>query len=330
VCVYLTVLGVVLAGGGLRVAFSAPSGDVVRVAGISPSESRRAQMLDKLDALGLEELKDYSAANPSTMRRAFSGVLGDLLRRSAHEARAGAKVITWSEASAFVTARDRDRLVHRVERLARRYGVYLDVGLEVFTPSAPYLRNQTMLVTPQGVAWTYDKAHPVPVLEPMKPGDGVVPVADTPYGRLANVICYDAAFPELMRQVGAQDAGIMLVPANTWEGIEKLYVEMVRFRAIEGGYAVVNQASGGLARTFDHQGRTLASSAWSAPGDRTMVAFVPTQGTATVYSRVGDVLAWLCVAALLVLAGVAGRGRRRGRHDEFPASDTIGGRTRAI
>jgi apolipoprotein N-acyltransferase len=42
-------------------------------------------------------------------------------------------------------------------------------------------------------------------MDPIDPGGGRVPTVDTPFGRLANVICFDADFPVLMRQADDVD-----------------------------------------------------------------------------------------------------------------------------
>ncbi|MFU8874597.1 hypothetical protein [Micromonospora sp. SL4-19] len=36
-----------------------------------------------------------------------------------------------------------------------------------------------------------------------------------------------------------------------------------------------------------------------------MVAYVPTKGVRTIYGSVGDLFAWLCIAVLAVLVGIA-------------------------
>ncbi|MGN9846483.1 hypothetical protein ACTMTI_51100 [Nonomuraea sp. H19] len=63
------------------------------------------------------------------------------------------------------------------------------------------MRNEAVLADPRGQAVrTQQKARPVPGLDRFDPGDGRVPTADTPFGRLAGVTRFDADFPALMRQ----------------------------------------------------------------------------------------------------------------------------------
>ncbi len=157
---------------------------------------------------------------------------------------------------------------------------------------------------PQGrVLWTYNKAHPVPGLEHIAPGDGNVPVVDTPYGRLATVICFDADFPNLIHQAGSKGVDIMLVPALDWPGIDPWHTENATFRAIEDGYSLVRQTSNGLAMTVDYEGHVLAATDSFTTNQQTMIASVPVQGVWTIYAHVRDLFVWLCIAGLVLLMG---------------------------
>ncbi len=139
------------------------------------------------------------------------------------------------------------------------------------------------------------------------PGDGVVPTVDTPYGRLANLICFDADFPGLARQGGRDGVDLMLVPANDWREFGEVHTQKATIRAIENGYSLVRQDTNGLAQAVDYQGRVLASSNYFTTDQQTMVAYVPTKGVRTVYASVGDLFVWLCAAALALLTGAAAR-----------------------
>jgi apolipoprotein N-acyltransferase len=65
----------------------------------------------------------------------------------------------------------------------------------------------------------------------------------------------------------------------------------------------------------------LASSDYFSTGDQVMIASVPTQGTQTIYTLVGDLFAQLCVAGLLILICFALVRSRRQRATESPVSE---------
>ena len=296
-------LAVVLAGGGARLLFFTPDGPTVRIAGVSPSalvlQQRNAVLAD------FPTLKDLVAADPARLRPAFATVADDLFAASERETRAGARIIVWPETGAGTLAADAPALTRRAASFARDHGVYLVMGVGVVTRTEPYLRNQSMLVDPDGnVAWTYDKAHPIPGMEALIPGDGRVPTVDTPYGRLASVICFDLDFPALARQAGHKNVDIMLVPSNDWRGFGRVHTEKATVRAVENGYSVVRPDTNGLSRAIDYQGRALASADFFATDRQVVVADVPISAARTVYAAVGDLFAWACTVALALITAV--------------------------
>jgi apolipoprotein N-acyltransferase len=296
-------LAVVVAGGAARLLFFAPDGPTVTVAGVSPSaaalERRNAVIAD------FATLKELSAADPATLRPAFAAVADDLFAASEREARGGARIVAWPETGAGTLAEDAAALIARAAAFAREHRVYLVMGVGVLTRTEPYLRNQSVLVDPDGnIAWTYDKAHPIPGMETLIPGDGRVPVLDTPYGRLASVICFDLDFPALARQAGRNDADVMLVPSNDWREFGRVHTEKATVRAIENGYSVVRPDTNGLSRAIDYQGRALASADFFTTDRQVIIANVPISGARTVYAAIGDLFAWACVVALALITAL--------------------------
>jgi apolipoprotein N-acyltransferase len=191
----------------------------------------------------------------------------------------------------------------RARQLAREEHVYLLMGIGVHRPAeARPLENKAVLIDPAGeIAFSYVKTHPVPGPEAMvsAPGDGRPPTHDTEYGRLATVICYDMDFPPLLRRVGRARADILLVPASDGKDIVQLHHVQAVFRAIENGVSMLRAARWGLSSAVDPFGRTLASMDDSIAVQKAMVAQLPIAGVATIYSRIGDLFAWLCAAGLL-------------------------------
>lgn len=64
-------------------------------------------------------------------------------------------------------------------------------------------------------------------------------VADTKFGRVAVVICYDLRFPELLRELALTEAELLLVPAQWPEPREQHWNVLARARAIEQQWFVV-------------------------------------------------------------------------------------------
>jgi apolipoprotein N-acyltransferase len=313
VALYAGLLTLVLLFGGARLALFPAQGSTVRVAGISPSPALQDAANKQLSQHTWETL--FSAtATPTDRERAAQAVApvnDDLLSRSEQEARAGAKIILWSEGGAFVLQEDEAALLARASTLARTTGTYLDMGMSVLLqrpgPSG-ILLDQIILMNPSGsVVWRSEKIHLVGGVETgvAVPGIDRIPTVQTPYGRLSNVVCFDADFPGTLRQAGQAGADIMLLPSNDWRAIDPLHTQMATFRAIENGYSLVRQTSNGLATAVDYEGNVLSASDYYTTDSQVMVAYVPMQGVRTIYATIGDLFVWLSVAGLVMLIGVA-------------------------
>jgi apolipoprotein N-acyltransferase len=315
---HLAVLVLVLVTGCARLIFFAPVTDTVRVAGISASRGAEEASTEALRKAATRywDAENVLSADPVETGKAFAHVNDDLVTRTRQEARAGARIVLWSETEARVLERDRGSLIERVAAVAQEHGVYVNMAYALYTDHAPYVRNIATLIEPDGrVAWNYDKAHPTP-MEPMKPGDGNVPVAESPHGRLATVICYDADFPELMRKAGLQGADLVMVPSNDWYTFKDLHAQKAVFRAVENGYSLVRPSAHGVSSAVDSHGRVLSEVDYFRADQQSLVANIPLQRrTPTIYSAVGDLFAWLCLAVtggLITLVVVRRRREQRG------------------
>jgi apolipoprotein N-acyltransferase len=318
---YAAVLVAILMGGSARLALFPPSATTVRVAGLSASQAAVTAFTQQLPQATLPLLLSgkATAADRAAVRTAFAIIDDDLLNRTQQEARAGAKIVAWPEASstgANILEEDRPALLQRAGALAKQESIYLELGLGVYpgeVSSPPLLMDEAVLIDPTGnVAWTYEKTHPAPGDPPLVPSDGEVPLVDSPYGRLGNAICFDLDFPSMIRQAGRGRADLFLGPSDDWQAQDPVHAQHAAFRAIENGFSLVRQASRGLSISVDYEGRVLAASDYYTTDRQVMVADVPTHGVATIYATIGDLFAWLCVVGLLGLIGLAIlQGRRR-------------------
>ena len=77
-----------------------------------------------------------------------------LFHRTQSEARAGAKIIAWSEAAALVVKEDERAITDRAKALAREERIYLQISIGVFLDNAqfPFFENRTILIDPTGLS----------------------------------------------------------------------------------------------------------------------------------------------------------------------------------
>ena len=138
----------------------------------------------------------------------------------------------------------------------------------------------------------------------MRRGHDGIPVVATDAGRMAVAICFEADFPDFIRQAGQEDADLLIVPVNDWRSIKSIHLQMHVFRAIENGVPLVRAAASGLSAAVDPWGRVLAVSDFFSAGDRTMIAQVSMGRIPTLYARTGDWFSWLCVAGVAAMLAV--------------------------
>ena len=203
---YGAVLGAVLLAGGARLALDPPSsGPTVRIAGLAPNRAASDAFMAARVAPGAR-----TAGERAEIReRYLTPLLDDLVDRTQRAARDGARIVVWAEASAYEFVEDRNAIVERARAVARSEGIYLQIGVVWLLPAerSPFTEIRAIMFDPNGATvWDYLKTT-TPLGDGNVPGPGIVPTVDTPYGRLATVICFDAGFPDLVRQAGRAGVG---------------------------------------------------------------------------------------------------------------------------
>ncbi|HWG83897.1 MAG TPA: nitrilase-related carbon-nitrogen hydrolase [Deinococcales bacterium] len=285
--------------GGLRVALDRPTSPTVRVAGVTVPHPRDywAEVID------LGTPRDKAAA----LAGEFASLTDQLFEESARAARAGAKVVFWSEANAFLLPEAKDAFLQRAREFAREHGIYLVPAYQVLRYGDTSGFNALAMIAPDGrLAFEYEKTMSWYATT----SDGQLRSISTPFGRLSAVICFDMDFPALIRQAASQGVDIMLVPAFDTYATRVYHSEVGLLRAVENGFSMVRMVNEGASLAADYRGNILAYQDHFTTESRVMTADVPTRGVSTLYGRLGDWLAWLCLALTAVTVTAAARPAR--------------------
>jgi apolipoprotein N-acyltransferase len=296
------VLVAVLLFGGARMAFDTPSSQQVEVATITNDD---AVTQAAFPCAVMAMLNQPTEAQREAWRPKFEATLDKMLERSETALQGGAKIVSWQEEAAWVFAEDEPSAIDRAAALATKYDAYLQISLGVFTskPAMPFLLDESILIDNTGrVLWTYDKSHLVPYDEAFVtiPGPGPLAYADTKYGRLGTAICYETYFPAFIREAGENNVDILFAPSNDPRPFALYDCALSIPRAIENGFSLVRAAHGRTLVT-DYEGRVLGSQDFYTNDSGIMLTTVPTRGTTTLYSRIGDIFAYLCLAGLVAV-----------------------------
>jgi apolipoprotein N-acyltransferase len=302
------VVAAVLIFGGLRLAFAQSPAGTVRVHSFSPEREQ------------LSEIPDMETDRES-YRRAVQARNEVLIAGTIREARRGAQIVLWPEGAGGGVEEDANALIARVQEVAQQEGIYVAMGLQIHFPDQqrPW-ENKLVVIAPSGeIIINHDKFGATFLYNMMGAGEALqgefaLQTAETPYGTLTGVVCWDADFPMTMKQAGKQKADILLVPIGDPAGpAAVLHAQQHVFRAIENGVSLVrHEYDEGLSVAADPYGRVLAVLNLSTASERVMVVQVPTQGVFTLYPVIGDLFGWLSVVGFVVIAGWAiFRGRRQ-------------------
>ncbi|MEE8116512.1 MAG: nitrilase-related carbon-nitrogen hydrolase [Gemmatimonadales bacterium] len=185
----------------------------------------------------------------------------------------------------------------RLTEKAREHGIYIQSGsmLEADSRWPGVVFNTTCLIGPGGILFRYRKVNTwIPYEVHTSPHDlpgydePLFPVAETPIGRIGCAICYDWLFPEVLRQLTANGAEVLVrVSAymDPWGATEPMswWTLVNRARALENLAYVVAANQGASLRHYppyswpggsqvvDFDGRVLAEAS-PGPGERIVVA----------------------------------------------------------
>lgn len=162
------------------------------------------------------------------------------------------------------TAEKLDGLTVRTfSKVAKDLGVYVIVTLPEQGELVGIVYNSAVLISPEGQVagifrkvqlWGKEKLY-------FKPGNRV-PIFETIYGKIGILICYDAEFPELGRQLALQGAEIIFMPSAWTASYKHTWDIALSARCLENtvfGVAVnmVGEDRCGYSRIIDPQGRNL-------------------------------------------------------------------------
>jgi apolipoprotein N-acyltransferase len=225
-------------------------------------------------------------------------VENNLLEKTEQAAHAGAKIILWQEAASWLPKEEEKNFIAHAMKLAAQEKIYLLMTLWSVPEDYPkhLIENKLIIIDPHGEQeLTYLKNKPAPP-EPILKGDGNIPVLQTPYGKIAPAICADGDYANFIRQAGKNRTDIMFLPANDWKAIDPIHTHMAITRAVENGFSLVRPAGQGLSVATDNRGRIISSMDFYTTDEQVMYADVPSQNSFTIYARIGDVFAWLCIA----------------------------------
>ncbi len=264
-------------------------------------------------------------------------ILSDLIRLTREAGASGARLIVWPESSSPFSFRrpaeagatgpaveTDEAYVSVVVDLARTLDATLIVGSVDYSAGGGRLRafNSAFAVDPDGsFRASYDKIHLVPfgeyvplhrllffvdrlaqgTISDFAPGTRAVPLP-TVAGPAATFICYEAIFPELVRRLARQGAGLLVnITNDAWFGSTAApwqHLAMAAVRAAENRRFMVRAANTGISAIIDPYGRIVART--SLMTSAVLRGSLRPRADVTPYAACGDLFSWGCVILTLL------------------------------
>ena len=211
------------------------------------------------------------------------------------------------------TAAQFEAIQQRLEQLAHRYQIWIVAGTLPcpFRPDGSIIqdgrvRTVSLCISPEKTEARYDKIHlfDVQVGDAVggyqesrffEPGDEVV-IAQTPFGKLGLMVCYDLRFPELSLMLRTKGANILTAPAAFTYTTGKLHWQLLlQARAMDSqcfvlgaaqqgwhgeqrqtwGHAGITDSRGQLLQMIDTEGHGLVTSAFDLDEQNTIRLSMP-------------------------------------------------------
>jgi len=179
------------------------------------------------------------------------------------------------------------------------------------------------------VVYEYIKHNLVPLLEDTFTDRGTFfgmtgSMSTTPhFGTIASAICFDMTHIGFVSKYTAVD--VMLNPSHGWIGLDPIHAHVARYRAIEHGFSLVHHEIAAFSLSSDSYGRIISTiDDYNPPilvkhhnnsqqptgslenisveeGARVMVSYVPAKGITTLYSLLGDWVAYSSFVLLFII-----------------------------
>ncbi|MGH2788058.1 MAG: apolipoprotein N-acyltransferase [Actinomycetota bacterium] len=280
---------------------------------------------------------DPEGAGRVTVATVQVGVIGDPdtrveagLKATEAVAARGADIVLWGESSVGSDFERSPDLLRRVRGVASEVGADILVNVDALRTRDGGIYKSAVLVTPAGVAGTYDKIRLVPFGEfiPMRAALGwiaeITEAADVDRRRggelrllrsdditLGPLICFESAFPDMSRRLVDMGADLIVFQSATTTFQEtwapEQHASLAAVRAMETGRPTVHATLTGVTAAFDARARGLVRMDTDTVGTR--VFDLPLVRGTTAYVRFGD---WVPLAAgviVLIAVVIASRSR---------------------
>ncbi len=292
---FACVLTLILGFGFWRTLPTAQAKQTAQVAGFSLPVGKMSEMLDQIQA-----------GDEAVFRQTVDELHAMELDQIRTFARDGADIVSLQEGAGMGQTDQVEKLLADAAVIADEEDIY--IVLPTFDLGKQTPENVVRIIDPNGEIVLEHVKFGGTQFEGSLAGSGILQTVDTPYGKLSAVICWDADFPNMIKQAGEQNVDLLFIPSNDWNEVRDIHAGMAVFRAIENGMSIFRQTGQGVSVVTDAYGREYnkpvdvfeeeANGIFAAK----QIVKTPIGSVHTIYPTVGDTIGNVMLIATIVLA----------------------------
>lgn len=250
-----------------------------------------------------KSLNQFKSGDEAGFRQAMDELHAAELNQIRILAQDGANIVVIQEGGVIGVTDQIETMIQNAGALAKEENIYIVLPTFDIEQTPPV--NSVRIIDPNGDVVLHHIKYGGNMFEGTLKGNGVLQTVDTPYGKLSAVICWDADFPNIIKQTGAQNVNLLIVPSQDWLGVRDIHANMVTFRSVENGLTIFRQTGQGVSLVSDPYGKILNQiDTFEEPASDFVgihKVTVPIASVNTWYPKVGDLLGNAMLLGLLGL-----------------------------
>ena len=250
-----------------------------------------------------KSLSQFKSGDEAGFRHAMDELHAAELNQIRTLAQDGANIVVIQEGGVIGTTDQIETMLRNAGALAKEEKIYIVLPTFDIEQTPPL--NSVRILDPNGDVVLHHIKYGGNMFEGTLKGDGVLQTVDSPYGKLSAVICWDADFPNIVKQTGAQGVDLLIIPSQDWLGVRDIHAGMATFRAVENGITVFRQTGQGVSLVSDPYGKVLNRIDTFEESTSDFVGIqkvtVPITSVNTLYPKLGDILGNAMLLGLLGL-----------------------------
>jgi len=250
-----------------------------------------------------KSLNQFKSGDEAGFRQAMDELHVAELNQIRMLAQDGANIVVIQEGGVIGMTDQIEKMIVDAGALAKEENFYIVLPTFDIEQTPPV--NSIYIVDPNGDVVLHHIKYGGNMFEGTLKGNQILQTVDTPYGKLSAIICWDADFPNIVKQAGAQNVDLLIVPAQDWLGVRDIHAGMATFRAVENGLTVFRQAGQGVSLVSDPYGKVLnrVDSFEESASEFVSLQKVstPIGSVNTLYPKLGDMLGNVTLLGLLGL-----------------------------